>query len=55
MTEDQKAFEEWLDEKMSGGESRREFAQKIQSKSEDLLWAFCSGYIQGRRDEREAK
>lgn len=55
MTKDQEAFEAWLDQEMPGGETRREFAKEVQAKSEDLLWAFCAGYLQGRQDEREVK
>lgn len=55
MTDDKKAFEAWLDGKMFKEETRREFAEFAKIKMEDLEWAFCSGYMLGKRDEREGK
>ena len=55
MTEDQKAFEVWLEGKpwQANGRTRREFAKDNNIELSDLCWAFCSGYMQGRQDKRE--
>ena len=43
-----KAFEEWLDERMVGEESRRTFAVKRGVSLDDLRWAFGSGWFRGQ-------
>lgn len=55
MTDDKKAFELWLSGKMMDGVTRRAFAEAAGVKMEDLEWAFCAGYMLGKRDEREGK
>lgn len=52
---DREAFEVWLSGKMVNGVTRRAFAEGARIKMEDLEWAFCAGYLLGKRDEREGK
>lgn len=53
MTDDLKALEVWLDDKMFSGGTRREFVQNMGITMENVVWLFCSGYMQGRQDKRE--
>lgn len=50
MTEDKRAFEEWLDGKLRafGGGTRRTFAEEVKMNMHDLEWAFSAGYIVGK-------
>lgn len=47
------AFEDWLDEMMTGNQTRREFAKDKDIKLFDLEWAFMTGWIRGQRQLKE--
>lgn len=54
--ESQKAFQEWLEETMQPLTiNRKEFADRIRAKIEDLQWAFESGYHRAKSEDLETK